>query len=118
MFLELEDDYNYIDNIPIGTIIDKEITSDNYYDFYLNSTFSNQGTNSTTHYTVLYDDTDLTANQIYKLTYYLTFLSFNNIKSIKIPAPLYFVEKRNNFIKNNLDGDNINSKVTLLNVTL
>ena len=118
MFLELEDDYNYIDNIPIGTIIDNEITSENYYDFYLNSTFTNQGTNSATHYTVLYDDTDLTANQIYKLTYYLTFLSFNNIKSIKIPAPLYFVEKRNNFIKNNLDGDNINSKVTLLNVTL
>ena len=118
MFLELEDDYNNIDNIPIGTIIDQEITSEQYYDFYLNSSFSGQGTNSATHYTVLYDETDLTANQIYKLTYFLTFLSFNTNNSIKIPAPLYFVEKRNNFIKNNLDGENINSKVVLLNVSL
>ena len=97
---------------------DHNTHSVNYYDFYLNSTFTNQGTNSATHYTVLYDDTDLTANQIYKLTYFLTFLSFNTNNSIKIPAPLYFVEKRNNFIKNNLDGENINSKVVLLNVSL
>ena len=119
MFLESEDNCDkYIRNIPIGTIIDKEITDNYYYDFYLNSTFTVQGTNTATHYIVLYDDSDLTANQIYKLTYYLTFLSINHIKSIRIPAPLYFVTRRNNFIKNNLDGENINSKVVLLNVSL
>ena len=57
MFLELEDDYNYIYNILIRTIIIQEITSEKYYDLYLYSTFSNHATNSTTHYIVLYDDT-------------------------------------------------------------
>ena len=84
----------------------------------MNSTFSGQGTNTATHYTVLYDDSDLTANQIYKLTYFLTFLSVNHIKSIRIPAPLYFVTRRNNFMRDHLDGNKINSKVKLFNVTL
>ena len=110
-------EYN-VDNIPIGLVIDKEITDNYYYDFYLNSAFSGQGTNSATHYTVLYDDSDLTANQIYKLTYFLTFLSFNTTKCIKTPAPLYFVTRRNNFMRDHLNGNKINSKVKLFNVTL
>ena len=120
MFVEVnQQDYqSYVDNIPIGLIVDQEITDNYYYDFYLNSAFSGQGTNSSTHYTVLYDDSDLTANQIYKLTYFLTFLSFNTTKCIKIPAPLYFVTRRNNFIRDHLDGKKINSKVKLFNVTL
>ena len=121
MFVELgEDEYyqNNVDNIPIGIVVDREITDNYYYDFYLNSAFSGQGTNSATHYTVLYDDTDLTGNQIYKLSYFLTFLSFNTTKCIKIPAPLYFVTRRNNFMRDHLDGNKINSKVKLFNVTL
>jgi hypothetical protein len=110
-------EYN-VENIPIGLVIDKEITDNYYYDFYLNSAFSGQGTNSSTHYTVLFDNTNLTANTIYKLTYFLTFLSFNTTKSIKIPAPLYFVTRRNNFTRDNLNGGKINHKVKLFNVTL
>lgn len=116
MFLEKEN--KIIENIPVGTIVDKEITNNHYYDFYLNSAFSGQGTNSSTHYTVLFDNTNLTANTIYKLTYFLTFLSFNTTKSIKIPAPLYFVTRRNNFTRDNLNGGKINHKVKLFNVTL
>ena len=120
MFVEVnQQDYqSYVNNIPIGLIVDQEITDNYYYDFYLNSAFSGQGTNSATHYTVLYDDSDLTANQIYKLTYFLTFLSFNTTKCIKTPAPLYFVTRRNNFMRDHLNGNKINSKVKLFNVTL
>ena len=89
--------YNNIQNIPTGTIIDKIITHKDKYDFYLNSADSKQGTCSSTHYTVLYDDTKLEAIQIYKLTYYLTYLSYNTTHCIRVPSPLYFVTRRNKF---------------------
>ena len=121
MFLETNQGGNnksYIDNIPVGTLIDKKITNKDKYDFYLNSAESRQGTCSSTHYTVLYDDTKLSAMQIYKLTYYLTYLSYNTTKSIRVPAPLYFVTRRNKFTSENLRGEVINSKSRTLNISL
>ncbi len=95
-------------NTEVGTVIDKNVVNEEYYDFYLNSIYSRQGTNSPTHYIVLYDDTELTANNIYKLTYYLTFQCYNTTKSIKVPSPLYFVTRRNNFTREALNGNIIN----------
>ena len=109
---------NRVDNIPVGTVVDKVITNKEKYDFYLNSADSRQGTSSSTHYTVLYDDTDLNAIQIYKLTYYLTYLSYNTTHSIRVPAPLYFVTRRNKFTYENLKGVVINPKLRTLNVSL
>ena len=121
MFLENNDggnNPNSIENIPVGTVIDRVITSNDKYDFYLNSAESIQGTCSSTHYTVLYDDTQLQAIQIYKLTYYLTFLNYNTTKSIRVPAPLYFVTRRNKFTQENLRGEIINPKFRTLNISL
>jgi hypothetical protein len=105
-------------NIPVGTIVDRVITNIEKYDFYLNSAESRQGTSSSTHYTILYDDTKLTAMQIYKLTYYLTYLSYNTTHSIRVPAPLYFVSRRNKFTSENLRGSIINPKLRTLNISL
>jgi hypothetical protein len=105
-------------NIPVGTLVDRVITSKDKYDFYLNSAESRQGTCSSTHYTVLYDNTEIEAFNIYKLTYYLTFLSYNTTKSIRVPAPLYFVTRRNKFTVENLRGDIINKKCRTLNISL
>ena len=102
----------------MGTLVDTRITHPEKYDFFLNSADSKQGTCSATHYTVLYDDTKLTAAQIYKVTYYLSFLSFNTTHSIKLPAPLYFVTRRNNFTRDNLKGEVINPKLRVLNISL
>ena len=123
MFLKYKDNYegnniNTIENIPVGTLVDRVITNRDKYDFYLNSADSRQGTCSPTHYTVLYDDTELTAIQIYKLTYYLTYLCYNTTKSIRVPAPLYFVTRRNKFTYENLQGKLINSKLRALNISL
>ena len=107
-----------MENIPVGTIVDKTITFKDKYDFYLNSADSRQGTSSSTHYTILYDDTNLSAIQIYKLSYYLSFLSYNTTKSIKIPAPLYFVQRRNKFISITLNNEIINKNQRTLNVSL
>ena len=109
---------NPIENIPVGTLVDRLITSNDKYDFYLNSAESRQGTCSSTHYTVLYDDSELTAIQIYKLTYYLTYLSYNTTKSIRVPAPLYFVTRRNKFTVESLGGVIINPKFRTLNISL
>ena len=108
----------YVENVPVGTIIDRLITHKDKYDFYLNSAESRQGTASSTHYTVLYDDTELEAMQIYKLTYYLTYLSYNTTHSIRVPAPLYFVTRRNKFTSENLKGEIINPKFRTLNISL
>ena len=105
-----------IENIPVGTLVDRVITHKEKYDFYLNSADSRQGTCSPTHYTILHDDTELTAIQIYKLTYYLTYLCYNTTKSIRVPAPLYFVTRRNKFTYENLQGKLINSKLRALNL--
>ena len=125
MFLNDEqggNNINYVQNIPVGTIVDKHITIPNAdkekFDFYLNSAESKQGTCSSTHYTVLYDETELKAIQIYKLSYYLTYLSYNTTKSIKVPAPLYFVSRRNKFTSESLRGDIINPKYRTLNISL
>ena len=107
-----------IENIPVGTLVDRVITHKEKYDFYLNSADSRQGTCSPTHYTILHDDTELTAIQIYKLTYYLTYLCYNTTKSIRVPAPLYFVTRRNKFTYENLQGKLINSKLRALNISL
>ena len=107
-----------IENIPVGTLVDRVITHKEKYDFYLNSADSRQGTCSPTHYTILHDETELTAIQIYKLTYYLTYLCYNTTKSIRVPAPLYFVTRRNKFTYENLQGKLINSKLRALNISL
>ena len=110
---------NYqVQNIPVGTIVDRIITHKEKYDFYLNSAESRQGTCSSTHYTILHDDTNLDAMQIYKLTYYLTYLSYNTTHSIRVPAPLYFVTRRNKFTYENLKGIIINEKNRTLNISL
>lgn len=108
----------YIENINVGTVVDRTITSKDKYDFYLNSAESRQGTCSSTHYIVLHDNTDLTAMQIYKLTYYLTYLNYNTTKSIKVPAPLYFVMRRNQFTSVNLKNEIINKDLKRLNISL
>ena len=107
-----------IGNIPVGTIVDKTITTKDKYDFYLNSADSTQGTSSSTHYTILHDNTTLNAMQIYKLTYYLSFLNYNTTKCIKIPAPLYFVTRRNKFTAMNLKNQIINKSQRTLNISL
>ena len=120
MFLEDNEGNNNegVSNIPVGTLVDRVITNQDKYDFYLNSAESRQGTCSSTHYIILHDDTTLSASQIYKLTYYLTFLSYNTTKSIRVPSPLYFVTRRNQFTISHLNGELINQKSRTLNISL
>ena len=107
-----------ISNVDIGTVVDHTVVSSENWDFHLNSAFSLKGMSNMTHYNILYNETSgLKASTIYKLTYFLTFLCYNTTKSIKIPAPLYFVIRRNQFTKATLEKE-INNSLRLYNISL
>ena len=64
-----------------------------------------------------WDDFTSIASELYRITYYLTYMSYNTTKSIKVPAPLYFVTRRNKYTRDCLDSV-ISNKCRLLNISL
>lgn len=56
-------------NIQPGTVIDSEIVHPHRFDFFLFGHSGLQGTSRTAHYTVLYDENRMTAEDVQKLTY-------------------------------------------------
>lgn len=76
-----------------GTIIDRGVVSRNGYDFYMIAQHVNQGSATPTHYHVLIDQSQLTADQIQFLTYKLCHLYFNWSATVKVPAPCQYAHK-------------------------
>ena len=94
-----------IKNPACGTVIDNNITSPNYYEFYLQPQFVNQGTANPVYFRVLYDDTHMPIEIFEKLTYHLTFLYTNWTGPIPYPVSLKYAEKALSFINKNLNGE-------------
>eukprot|EP00267_Zea_mays_P046129 XP_020398475.1 protein argonaute MEL1 [Zea mays] len=55
-------------NILLGTVVDQKICHPTEFDFYLCSHAGIQGTSRPTHYHVLYDENELTADALQSLT--------------------------------------------------
>ncbi|KRZ66916.1 putative protein tag-76, partial [Trichinella papuae] len=79
-------------NIPAGTVIDRVVTSPDEYDFFLCSHHGIQGTSRPTRYYVLYDESNMDANTMQSITYYLCHLYGRCTRSVSIPAPVYFAD--------------------------
>ncbi|GIY63085.1 protein argonaute-3 [Caerostris darwini] len=79
-------------NIPPGTVVDTEVVHPLNFDFYLCGHLGSQGTSKPCHYTVLEDDSDLSADELQKLTYYLCHTYARCTKSISYPAPVRYAE--------------------------
>lgn len=77
-------------NIPAGTTVDMGITHPMEFDFYLCSHTGIQGTSRPSHYHVLWDDNDFTADDIQSLTYQLCHTYVRCTRSVSIPAPAYY----------------------------
>ncbi|CAO4367291.1 unnamed protein product [Caenorhabditis nigoni] len=77
-------------NIPPGTIVDVGITHPTEFDFYLCSHAGIQGTSRPSHYHVLWDDNDMTADQLQQLTYQMCHTYARCTRSVSIPAPAYY----------------------------
>ena len=76
-----------------GLIIDRYVTQNNKFEFYLQPQYVNQGTATPSHYQVMYYDKEnnnLDMEKLEKLTYYLTYYYWTWHGAIRIPAILKF----------------------------
>nr|XP_018905192.1 PREDICTED: protein argonaute-3-like [Bemisia tabaci] len=77
-------------NVPPGTIVDTTITHPRELDFYLVSHSSLQGTSRPTKYHRLWDDNNISEDELEVLTYYLCYLFSRCTRSVSYPAPTYY----------------------------
>ncbi|XP_068705532.1 protein argonaute-2-like isoform X1 [Montipora foliosa] len=77
-------------NVPPGTTVDSGITHPYEFDFYLCSHYGIQGTSRPTHYHVLYDDNNFTADSLQQLTYQLCHVYARCTRSVSMPAPAFY----------------------------
>jgi hypothetical protein len=109
----------FVRNVEIGTLVDHDgdiNLSNNHYEFHICSTYPTVGCSNFSKYSIVYDDTNFSEN-LFSLMYNLCFLYFNNPQPIKIPAPLYYARKMNNYIIDVLNGE-IPEKMDFVNFSL
>ena len=80
-------------NVPAGTIVDKDVVDSDLFDFYLCSHAGIQGTSRPCHYTVLHDDNNYSAELLERLSFHLCHLYARCTRSVSIPAPVYYADK-------------------------
>lgn len=108
---------NTIANVIPGTICDDIVTNEKEWDFYMTSCYTRQGTSNPTHYVVYYDDSEIRPVLLYKLTFDLCFMYYNNQKCIRIPGPLKNSLNMTNFIAKYLTN-RISTNLKFKNVSL
>ncbi|XVF19809.1 hypothetical protein REPUB_Repub11eG0142800 [Reevesia pubescens] len=77
-------------NILPGTVVDTSICHPTEFDFYLNSHAGIQGTSKPTHYHVLYDENNFTADILQVLTNNLCYTYARCTRSVSIVPPAYY----------------------------
>ncbi|KAI1709334.1 piwi domain-containing protein [Ditylenchus destructor] len=88
--VEKKDQVGKAFNIPPGTTVDVGITHPTEFDFYLCSHAGIQGTSRPSHYHVLWDDNNLSADELQQLTYQMCHTYVRCTRSVSIPAPAYY----------------------------
>ncbi|KAI4998638.1 hypothetical protein ZWY2020_053980 [Hordeum vulgare] len=77
-------------NVLPGTVVDTKICHPSEFDFYLCSHAGIQGTSRPTHYHVLFDDNNFTADALQTLTYNLCYIYVRCTRSVSIVPPAYY----------------------------
>nr|POE96118.1 protein argonaute 5 [Quercus suber] len=77
-------------NIQPGTVVDRQICHPTEFDFYLNSHAGIQGTSRPTHYHVLYDENNFSADVLQMLTNNLCYTYARCTRSVSIVPPAYY----------------------------
>lgn len=91
---------NDIRNPEPGTIVDKTITLEERYEFFLVSQKGGQGTISPTNYNILYDTSGLDPLKIQLWTYIQCHLYYNWYGTTRIPAVLQYANKLGFLVSN------------------
>lgn len=76
-----------------GTVVDKGITDNNLYEFYLISVAAKQGLNMPCKFTVVEDTSKTSPDQIEQLTYKLCHNYYNVSGAIKVPACVQYAHR-------------------------
>ncbi|KAI5962098.1 uncharacterized protein KGF55_003174 [Candida pseudojiufengensis] len=80
------------DNVIPGTVVDKDITSIAFFDFYIQSQQALQGTGIPAHYYVLHDENGYKSDEIQKITYNLCHTFGRATKSVKVVPAAYYAD--------------------------
>jgi len=78
------------DNPHPGTVVDREVTTQSHFDFYMCSHYGLKGTSRPTHYHVLHDDLTLSADELQRFTFDLCHLYGRCTRLVSNPAPTYY----------------------------
>ncbi|XP_064458074.1 piwi-like protein 1 [Ornithodoros turicata] len=98
-----------LDNPMPGTVVDHTVTRREWYDFFLVSQKVRQGTVTPTHYVVVRNTTELSPDQMQRLSYKLTHLYYNWPGTVRVPAPCQYAHKLAYLV-----GDNIHREPSSL----
>ncbi|KAI6174749.1 Piwi domain protein [Aphelenchoides fujianensis] len=79
-------------NIPPGTVVDRSVCSPDAFEFFLCSHFGIQGTSRPSRYTVLWDDSKFTADEIQSISYSLCYTYGRCSRAVSIPTPVYYAD--------------------------
>lgn len=91
--IQVEQGRNSFENAPPGTVLDHSITRRGLFDFYLVSQKMRHGTVTPSHYVVIQNECNLSADILQQLSYKLTYQYFNWPGSIRVPAPCQYAHK-------------------------
>ncbi|KAE9354824.1 Protein argonaute [Phytophthora rubi] len=80
-------------NVKPGTVIDTGVVDPHRFDFFLYGHSSIQGTSKPCHYTVLYDENKLSADDIQLLTYHLGYTFSRSTHAVSVAAPVYYANE-------------------------
>ena len=79
-------------NPHAGIIVDSDVVW-NHYNFYLMSHNVNSGSMTPTHYNVVVNDSNVSPQCLYELTYNLCFMYYNWQGGIRVPSPCMYAHK-------------------------
>jgi len=81
-----------LQNVQPGTVTDQFVVHSKFCEFFLTAHRALQGTARTPKYTVLYDDANLTMDQLEGITYHLSFGHQIVFMPTSLPSPVYIAE--------------------------
>ena len=92
-----------------GTVVDRGVTGEKLFDFFLLAHQGLQGTSKPAHYVVLKDDIKLGADQLQSLTHNLCYTFARATRSVSICPPAYYAdllcERGRSYLQGVLKGD-------------
>ncbi|TFK35934.1 argonaute-like protein [Crucibulum laeve] len=79
-------------NLPAGTVMDKGIGHPTDFDYFLLSHGGLLGTSRPSHYSILHDDNEFSADAMQSLSFALCHVYARSTRSVSIPAPVYYAD--------------------------